>query len=79
MNTFRYKISFEDESNNFQTITTQGILAAEDFEEAITKLRRYYGNIFDVFCLRMIGDSSVIELDEKAMTIIDKVEKEWVW
>ena len=79
MNTFRYKISFEDESNNFQTTTTQGILAAEDYEEAIRKLRGYYGNIFDVFCLRMIADSSVIEMDEKAMTIIDKVEKEWVW
>lgn len=79
MNTFRYKISFEDDTNNFQITTRQGILAAEDFEEAIRKLCRCYGNIFDVFCLRMIADSSVIEMDEKAMTIIDKVEKEWVW
>lgn len=79
MNTFRYKVSFEDENDNFQITTKQGILAAEDFKEAIEKLCHYYGNIFDVFCLRMIADSSVIEMDEKTMAGIDKIEKEWIW
>ena len=74
---FRYKILLDVGDDNKTEI---GIVEGEDLTSVVEYLVSYYGSkIYDIICLRAIGDNVVLPINLEYDYVLDEIEKDAVW
>lgn len=74
---FRYKVTLDISDEKKEDI---GIVCGNNLIDAVENLESYYGSeIYDITCLRIIGDNSVLPIKLEYDYVLDEIEKDAIF